>query len=369
MSSWFGQLMMIGISGESLTKDEKKFIIDHNISGVVLFARNVKEPKQIYELCSEIQSLRHEQKEKLPLLIGIDMEGGRVRRLGKPFTPWPAAKKLGDLDNPAATFNFAVAMGAEMHAVGINLNFAPCLDVLTNPTNTAIGDRAISSDFRVVEKHSSAIVRGFLKAELITCAKHFPGHGNTVIDSHDDLPEETTDLNTLQNREFVPFKKALRSKADMIMMAHILNKNIDPDLPASLSSKYILDILREDFRYRGVVVTDDLDMGALLKHFSREEIPVKALKAGCDLLLYCNDPTSPPIALESITEALAQGVLPKPLLEAAHSRISKLKIERLKKVDPYPFNFVKELIGNSEHLKMAEDISAGRVPIMKTSLS
>src|SRR6478752_7151566 len=141
-----GQHFFIGISGHALTADEKKFITENNIGGICLFGRNVADPKQVHDLSSEIQSLRHKQADKAPLFIGIDMEGGRVHRLKAPFTVWPPLKKLGDLDAPTVSFHFANRMGQEMKSVGINLDFAPCVDVFTNPANTVIGDRAISSD-------------------------------------------------------------------------------------------------------------------------------------------------------------------------------------------------------------------------------
>ena len=185
-----GQHILIGISGLSLTQDEKKFIVQDSISGVVLFARNISEPKQVRDLCAEIQSLRHQTPGKAPLYIAIDMEGGRVARLKKPFTVWPPLKRLGDIDSPSMSFDFAMAMGKELKAIGINLDFAPCIDVFTNPKNTVIGDRAVSHDPEIVAKHSSALIRGYMKADVIPCAKHFPGHGDTIIDSHEDLPIE-----------------------------------------------------------------------------------------------------------------------------------------------------------------------------------
>ena len=222
-----GQLTLIGVSGHSLTNDEKKFIIENNISGIVLFGRNVSEPKQIRDLCAEIQSLRHKMADRAPLFIGIDMEGGRVHRLKKPFTQWPPLKNIGDLDAPTVAFHFAHRMGVELMSVGINLDFAPCVDVFTNPKNTVIGDRAVSSDPHQVEKMASALVRGYIKSGILSCAKHFPGHGHTIADSHEELPVEENTLEQLHKVELVPFKKALRSRVDMVMTGHILFKNID----------------------------------------------------------------------------------------------------------------------------------------------
>ncbi len=363
MNKTIGQLMMMGVSGESLTSSEKTFIVDNNIGGIVLFARNLKEPRQIHALCTEIQSLRHKMLDKAPLFIGVDMEGGRVLRLKEPFTPWPALKKLGDLDNSSVTYHFAHRMGLELKAVGFNLDFAPSVDVLTNPKNTVIGDRALSHDAAMVDKHASALVRGYIKAGIITCAKHFPGHGNTMLDSHLDLPIEETDLQQLQEREFIPFKKVIKSRVDMLMMAHILFPKIDPSGPVTFSEKFIKQIVREDLRYKGIIISDDLDMKAMTLKWSVEEIPVKALQAGIEILLYCNEPASPGIAIESVMTAVAQGQLDKNYLESLKNKVLSLKKEKLTDPDPMVFSEAIKVIGHPEHLKLASALSKGEIPM------
>lgn len=357
-----GQHMIIGLAGQSLTSDEKKFIVENNIGGIVLMGRNCVEPKQIRDLCAEVQSLRHKMADRAPLFIGIDMEGGRVHRLKPPFTQWPPLKKIGDLDAPTAAFHFTQKLGAELMAIGINLDFAPCIDVYTNPKNTVIGDRAISTDPYQVEKMSSALVRGFIKAGVISCVKHFPGHGNTIVDSHEELPVEESDLKRLHEVELVPFKKALRSRTEMVMTSHILFKNIDPKWPVTFSELFLKKMIREEFKYRGLIITDDLDMKAMLNHYTREQIPVNAFKAGADMLLYCNDPTSPVIAIEAVTTAIAQGQLNKADLESSKSRILDLKKIKLLQPDPRPIDEAMMVIGCEEHLTLAASIARGEMP-------
>ncbi len=357
-----GQHMLIGISGATLTASEKKFIVENNTSGVVLFARNCIEPKQIRDLCAEIQSLRHQMADKAPLFIGIDMEGGRVHRLKAPFTQWPPLKLIGDLDAPTVAFHFAQRMGTELMAVGINLDFAPCVDVFTNPLNTVIGDRAISSDPHQVEKMCSALVRGYIKSGILSCAKHFPGHGHTVIDSHEELPVEDADLKRLNEVELVPFKKTLRSRVDMVMTAHILFKNIDANWPVTLSEYFLKTMIRDEMKYRGLIITDDLDMKAMAKHYDKNSIPVRAMQAGADLLLYCNEPESPPIAIESLLTAVAQGTLKKPDLEKTHQRILDVKKLKLLAPDPRPISEGMEIVGCSEHQQLATAIRLGIIP-------
>ncbi len=361
MNHNLGQLLIVGISGESLTTNEKKFIVENNISGVTLFGRNLSQPEQIRDLCQEIQSLRHQMPDKAPLYIAIDMEGGRVARLKSPFTQWPSAKKLGNLDSLQASFHFAEFMGIELKAVGINVNWAPCLDVLTNPVNTVIGDRAIGDNSELVARHSSSLIQGYLKAGISPCAKHFPGHGNTFLDSHENLPVEDLTKDRLDKRELVPFKQAIQSKIEMIMTSHILFRNIDPEWPCTLSEIFLKKILRDELNYQGLIVTDDLGMKALSKEHTVKEISVRAVQAGVDLLLYCNEPSSPPLALEALQDALyAQNkelCLSIKQVEKTHQRILEHKRKYLTHPDPLPIETTINLIGFKEHLELSHFIN------------
>ena len=357
-----GQLFIVGIAGTELTEAEIDFLTTNDIGGVILMGRNVKSPEQVHNLCSSIQMLRHKTRSKSPFFISIDMEGGRVARLKEPFTQWPPMSKLGELDSPSLAFNLALYMGRELRAVGINLDFSPCVDVLTNPTNKAIGDRSLSADPEIVAKMSSALVRGFMKSEVITCAKHFPGHGNTIVDSHEELPIEEATLEQINNIELVPFKRAIRSRVDMIMMSHILFKNIDAKYPATLSEEFNKKLLRDELRFRGLIITDDLDMKALSNNYATEEIPVRAIEAGSDLLLYCNDPLIPPKSLLALENAVSTGRISLVRIEESLQRIAKLKRESILTIDPLPWAKVKDQIGHQEHRKIAKAIEDGKIP-------
>ncbi len=359
IQSVIGQHLMIGLSGPSVTAEEKNFIIENNIGGVVLFSRNTKDPKQLHELCTEIQSFRHLMPDKAPLFIGIDMEGGRVARLKDPFTIWPPLKKIGDIDNPTLSFHFSQCLGAELNAFGINLDFAPCVDVLTNPQNIVIGDRSVGTDFNLVVKHASALVRGLLKSHVIACVKHFPGHGNTLLDSHEALPIENLDITRLEQIELQPFKKSFRSRVEMCMMSHILYPQVDPDYPASLSEIMIQKVLRGNCRYRGLIITDDLGMKALTNQYSTEEIAIQALKAGNDILLYCNEPGAPMRALDALVDASANGPLNKELLEVGYKKILQFKLDKIKNPDPMPFDKALEVISSEHHKKVSQAIATG----------
>lgn len=360
MREKIGQLLVVGIEGHELSESEAEFIVRNDIGGVILFSRNISNPKQTFDLCQQIQKLSKKTRSQAPLFIGVDNEGGRVARLKDGFTKWPPLAALGKIGSTSLAFKYSQSMGEELLATGINLNFAPCVDVLTNSKNTVIGDRSLHSDPEEVAKMASALVRGYIKSGIIPCAKHFPGHGNTLLDSHEDLPKEQTDLDTLKNRELVPFKKVFRSRLDMVMTSHILFEKIDPKFPATLSQTFIQKLLREEYRFRGVVISDDLDMKALTKNFSSEEIPVKALLAGVDILLYCNEFDKPPIAIESLLKATKDGLISGQRLEDSFQRVMELKRKSLGQLPPLSWDEAQLKV--EEHQALADAVSAGKVP-------
>jgi beta-N-acetylhexosaminidase len=356
-----GQQMIMGVSGKTLTNDEKKFIIENDIGGIILFARNIESPKQVYELNKEIQSLTKQKATKLPLFTSVDMEGGRVARLKKPFTVWPPMRNLGEINSATLSYKFGETMGKELAAVGFNLDFAPCTDIFTNPKNEIIGDRAFSDDPETVAKHASAVVRGFLNSGIMACVKHFPGHGNTLLDSHLDLPIEELSLDEVEEREMLPFKKTFRARVDMVMTAHILFKNIDPEWPVTLSEKFLKDIIGKT-GYKKLIITDDLDMHALTKNYGKEMIPVRALQAGSHILLYCNEPDSPRIAIEAVTKAVKDKALAEAVIDHNYDLVTKVKQTRIPTVPDISFSDAEKIIGNPEHLHLAECILKKEVP-------
>lgn len=357
-----GQLFFIGIRDKSLQADEAEFIVKNNIGGIILFSRNVESPQQVHALCSQIQNLRHKTRDKLPFFIGVDQEGGRVARMKDPFTIWPPLAYLGKLDSTSVAFKFALGMGSELRAVGFNVDFAPCVDVFTNPKNEIIGDRSVSSDPEQVAKIASALVRGYIKSGIIPCAKHFPGHGHTLLDSHLDLPVEDADIERLRNVEMLPFKKVFRARLDMVMTAHIKFPKVDPKWPVTLSEKFLKTILRDELRYRHLVISDDLDMKAIAAHHPTAEIPVLAFQAGCDILLYCNEFDHPPIAIEAMIKAIKDHRISAQRIDESYNRVVALKKDMLTQPDPEPFEKVKEIVGHPDHKRLAVAIKEGSVP-------
>lgn len=358
-----GQQIIIGIQGTTLLPEEKEFITKYNIGGVILFARNLESPEQLHALTTELQALRHTTREKTPLFISIDMEGGRVHRLKEPFTQWPPVARLGDQNSSSLAFRYALSMGEELRAFGINLDFAPCVDIFSNPKNELIGDRSLSTDPQIVTQLSSALVRGYIKADVIPCSKHFPGHGSTEVDSHFDLPICNDTLKSLDDSQSLePFKKVFKSRCELVMTAHISFPKIDPQWPVTLSPIFLQQILRDVLRYRGLIITDDLDMKALSKYFPRDVIPVQALNAGANILLYCNDFNAPMKALNAIAKAIKDKKLSLSIIEKNYSEILSFKKKVLSfPADPFPLEKALEVIKRKDHKDFAKDLDAGDV--------
>lgn len=370
MREYIGQQLIIGLSGEQLTHDEAQFIVENNIGGVILFDRNLKSVEQIHKLITDIQQLRYKLPEKTPLFISIDMEGGRVHRLKEPFTQWPAVKNLGDMGSSNITFQFTQLMGRELKSIGINLDYAPCVDILMNPENQVIGDRALGNDPELVSKLSSAMVRGYIKSDVLSCAKHFPGHGFTSVDSHFDLPVDKRTLADLEKHgDMEPFKRVIKARVDMVMTAHIKYPNIDPHFPVTLSSLFINQILKGALRYRGIIITDDLDMKALTKNYPIDEIPVLALQAGANMLLYCNEPKSPVKAIKNIARALSDGQLDESVIRSNYDGIVRAKIKKLKNpLEPFSLEKALQIIGKDEHKEFARAVAEQDREALKNDL-
>lgn len=318
-----GQLFIIGISGKTLTENEAQFITENNIGGIVLFGRNLESPDQLKKLTSQLNSLALDH----PLFISIDMEGGRVNRLKSPFKLWPSALEIAQTKTTSEAFDLAFEMGDQLLDLGINLNFSPCVDILTNPKNEVIGNRAFGTEPETVSKYASATARGLIKAGVLPCLKHFPGHGNTLLDSHEALPIEETSLDVLEEREFLAFKKTIRSKAPLVMTSHIVFKEIDSE-PVTLSP-VMISKLKNEMRFSGLVITDDLGMKAISNNYSIEEVPVKALNAGCDILLYCNDLEAQPVALKATRQAFEDGNLDTEKIKLSIQKVIDIKLKYL----------------------------------------
>lgn len=314
-----GQLFITGIEGYSLNEEEKTFISENNIGGVILFKHNFKDPGQLAELVNELQTLRDEY----PLFVSVDQEGGRVKRFQSHFTQFPPMFDVGQKNSPKLTFEAHSILATELAACGVNLNFSPCCDIWSNANNKVIGDRAFGKTVEEVEKHVSAAIRGLHNGGVLACAKHFPGHGNTTKDSHYDLPYVNKTMEELRAEELNPFQKASKSRVEFMMMAHLVVDAIDKELPCTLS-KNAYNFLREELKYKKIIITDDMEMKAISDHFTYAEAGIKALDAGADILLYRSFERTKEV-YEGVMQAIRGQNLKKAMMEQKIKRVMSCK--------------------------------------------
>src|SRR5438874_2969329 len=258
-----GQLLLAGFNGHQIPPELRSLAKEFGLGGVILFARNVAEPEQVAELSFDASRLVPD----LPVWVSVDQEGGRVARLKKPFTEWPPMATLGRSGDVGLAIRFAAALAAELKAVGITLDYAPVLDVHTNASNPVIGDRALAEKAQDVARLGAAIVSTLQAEGIAACGKHFPGHGDTATDSHHELPLVEHPPERLREVEFLPFKAAIEARVATIMTAHVLVPSLDEARPATLSKRIVTGLLREELRYDGVIVSDDLEMKALANDY------------------------------------------------------------------------------------------------------
>lgn len=344
----YGQLIISGIKGTTLLPEESEFIKEEKLGGIILFTHNFQDPAQLAELVNSIQKLRDDY----PLFISVDQEGGRVLRFKTHFTQFPSMLDLTKMDSPKLIFEVHQVLARELAACGINLSYSPCCDILTNPENKVIGDRAFGSDPDTVEKYISAAIRGLQTSGLLSCAKHFPGHGGTTKDSHYDLPLVKTTLEELRQREVLPFIKASKSRVEFMMMAHLMVDAIDTQLPTTLSPK-AYEFLRNETKFTKIVITDDLEMKAIADRFTIEESAVLALNAGTDMLLYrfLEDAQK---ALLAVREATKKRVIKKEALMEKLQRVERCKKEFLSNYQPIYIPKISESFNTPEAKKLMD---------------
>jgi beta-N-acetylhexosaminidase len=280
-----GQLLWVGFDGTAAPAELRERIRAGEVSGVILFARNIVSVPQVAELVSALGAAPPPE---LPVVLAVDQEGGRVQRLRAPLTEWPPMARLGARGDPELAHRVGLALGRELRALGFNCDFAPVLDVHTNPANPVIGDRSLASHPDTVGRLGVALLRGLEAGGVLGCVKHFPGHGDTSHDSHLELPRVAHAEERLRRVELVPFARAVREGVRLIMTAHVVCEAFDATQPATLSRRIMQELLRDELGYRGVVVSDDLEMKAIADHYGVEDAAVRVVRAGVDVLLCCH---------------------------------------------------------------------------------
>lgn len=330
-----GQLLIAGFSGTEISQETAILIQDYHVGGLILFSRNVESVQQLTDLTN---GLKGQNIEDVPLFLSIDQEGSLVNRMPAEVDRAPNAWVVGQLtteeNRGVVAEAFGSLLGLQCQSFGIQLNFAPSLDIWSNPQNTVIGQRAFDDQAEVVAELGSAAAYGMMEQGVIPVVKHFPGHGDTAEDSHTSLPVVTKTLEELETMELIPFRQAIDdvsgtgdSPIPAVMVGHILLTELDPDHPASLSQAVVQGLLREELGFEGVVFTDDMTMGAITQVTDLGEGVVQAIQAGCDVVLVCHDAENVRLAYQALLDAVASGRISQERLEESVRRILQLKYD------------------------------------------
>lgn len=312
------RLFSVGFEGTTPSRELEE-LLKRGVGGVILFRRNIEAPEQVLELTRSIKRLAGR-----PIFVGIDQEGGRVRRLRTGFTDIPPMRALGLSRDPALAFEVGCLLGRELLAVGIDLNFAPVVDVDTNPDNPVIGDRAFGPDAALVAELGQAVLRGLQSEGVAACAKHFPGHGDTHQDSHATLPRLGHALERLERVELVPFRAAAQAGVASMMTAHVVLEAVDARYPATLSELVLGRLLRDRIGFDGVVFSDDMEMQAIAGRFDWGTAAVRALRAGVDSLLVCHTASVVHTMIDAVSNGLQEGTVPAERVARALGRVETL---------------------------------------------
>lgn len=339
---------ILGFPGRDLPEELCTYLAG-GLGGVILFPRNFSGVSDLHSLCEEIRRAAGR-----PVLIGIDQEGGPRFSLPKPFTQWPSAEELGALDDLATVQEVAAALGSELKAMGCNLDFAPMLDLHLHPDSAVTKERSFGSDPRHVGECGAAFARGLQTAGVLACAKHFPGHGDTKLDPHETLPSFDGTMERLREMELVPFARLIQNAVPMIMTAHILLPRIDVAAAATLSREILTGLLRTSMRFEGVILADDLGMGAIRERLRQEKGAIETFRAGSDMALLCHEWGDVRPVLEATAEALRSGAFMEQEWQTSQPRIRRLldSVEAAAQRQPSV-----EIVGCKEHRALARAVS------------
>ena len=352
-----GQLLIGSFPAPDVPPELRSLAKEFDLGGAILFSRNVEAPEQVAELAGTIEALGR----GMPAWVSVDQEGGRVARLKEPFTRWPPMAVFGRAQSETLAERFGRALARELRAVGITLDYAPVLDIHTNPKNPVIGDRAFAEKAEEVARFGSVVIRALQGEGVAACGKHFPGHGDTSTDSHLELPLVEHPPDRLRAVEFAPFRAAIRENVAFIMTAHVLVPALDDQAPATLSARVVQAILREELGYQGVILSDDLEMKAVSARTPVPIAAVQAINAGCDGVLICSgDVELQATTLEALVKAVEGGEIRQARVDEALVRLRRAKERFLANDRPKMSARLRELrtvIGRDEHQAIAAEMA------------
>lgn len=349
-----GQLLMVGFWGTTPSQEIVDLIQRYKVGNIILFSRNVRDAMQVLELTQRLQMIAKEVGQRYPLLIAIDQENGIVQRLGEAVTIFPGNMALGAIGTEDIAYKVALATGQELKALGINMNLAPVVDVNNNPANPVIGVRSFGEDPQQVARLGVAMVKGYHAAGIVSCLKHFPGHGDTAVDSHLALPTIPYTLERLTAMELVPFRGGIEAGAECVMIAHVAFPALTEreSLPATLSHAIVRGLLREQVGFNSVILSDCMEMKAISDTFGSERAAVMALQAGVDFVLVSHHYTQQRGSIEAIQAALQTQELSFHILQQAAEHVLRLKARYLSWRDVPATGTVPIIIGCEKHVQL-----------------
>lgn len=329
-----GQMLLVGIDGTVLDAKAKDMITKDKVGGIILYANNIKNLPGMVSLVNELKASNTDN--PAPLFVSVDQEGGKVSRMPAEYASIPSNAKVGQSNNAEAAGTMGKLLARQVKAAGFNVDFAPVLDINSNPKNPVIGDRSFGPSADKVVQLGIAEMKGIASEGIIPVVKHFPGHGDTGVDSHLELPVVKKSREQLAKLEWVPFQAAVKEQADAVMVAHILYPQLDPGKPASISAAIIGGLLRGEMGYQGVVITDDLTMGAIMKHFDLGTAAVDSVKAGSDILLVAHGYDNEQRVRQALLNNIKNGKLKESRIDESVHRILALKQKYGLTDDPVP---------------------------------
>jgi beta-N-acetylhexosaminidase len=361
-----GQLLIVGFEGKTVNKTVKAHISQRFVGGVILFDRNIQSPRQVARLTNELQQLARETPHQIPLLIGTDQEGGGIIRMKKGATVLPGNMALGATGSTELAERAGKITATELAAVGMNLNFAPVMDVNSNPHNPVIGRRSFGESPELVSRLGAAYIQGLQRHGVLATAKHFPGHGDTTVDSHTDLPTVNHKLERIHAVELKPFRAAIDAGVAAIMTAHIRYTTLDASCPATLSPKVLTQLLRDELKFDGIIITDDMAMKAIDARYPAGEAAVLAVEAGADMILTPGLLAKQRQVYNALLSAVKSGKIPEARLNQSVRRILKGK----RACGAFDRGFVepdmaKGIVGNPEHEKLAKTIASQAITVVR----
>ncbi|MFY4775203.1 beta-N-acetylhexosaminidase [Metabacillus sp. RGM 3146] len=343
-----GQMLMIGFHGQKISSEAEDMIRNKKVGGIIYFSRNMSSPGQVASLSNSLQKEAMKERLRLPLMIAVDQEGGSITRMRERVSPIPSQQKIGQQATPKEAYEIAKLNGTELAAMGININYAPVMDLSAKDT------RSLGMQPEKTYQYGKEIVDAFHSLNITGALKHFPGNGRSSIDPHKDTSSVKANDADLEKSDIYPFTQMIKNTDNQnffVMVTHIKYPAYDKVKPASLSPAIIQDLLRKKLGYKGIVVTDDLEMGAVNKYYSFKDMGIEAVNAGADLLLVCHEYKHQKEIYNGVLQAVKSGKIKEQRIDEAVTRILVHKLTKKDKTESDP-DVADRIVGSKEHLQV-----------------